>query len=86
MARHQRLAATSTHRSRGNSKCSHKHPLGFLISVLQNARASSPGTVCSLLTKAVSIVKGVAATALPSDKAARIIADMTRIKSVLGCS
>lgn len=57
-----------------------------LISVLQNALASSPSTACSLLTKAISIVKGVPATALPSDKAARIIADLTRIKAVIGCS
>lgn len=57
-----------------------------LISMLQNALSSSPSTVCSLLTRAISIVKAVPTTTLSSDKAAHILADLTRIKAVIGCS
>jgi len=57
-----------------------------LISLLQNALSSSPSTACSLLTRAISIVKAVPTTTLSSDRSARIIADLTRIKSVIGCS
>ena len=57
-----------------------------LIALLQNALASNPSTACSLLTRAISIVKAAPTTTLSSDRAARIVADLTRIKSVLGCS
>ena len=57
-----------------------------LISVLQKALLSNMSGVCSSITKLIALVQMIPVKSLPADKAAHIIADLTRISAVIGCS
>ncbi len=57
-----------------------------LISVLQKALLTNSSGVCSSIAKLIALVQMIPVRSLPADKAAHIIADLTRISAVIGCS
>jgi hypothetical protein len=57
-----------------------------LISVLQKALTTNMSGICSTIPKLITLVKMIPVRSLPADKAAHIIADLTRISAVIGCS
>jgi hypothetical protein len=58
-----------------------------LITLLQKALAKPQTTasICSNLSKVITAVKAIPVRTLAADKGAQIIADVTRIRAVIGC-